>query len=141
MLRKNKELCLRIREDALFSKDALQLGQLGFDFASLQTSGMVDESAQARDLRAKVSRIDRCDDILELGDDFLLLFFGQFVEVVRQTAVDLLSAVFVGIGEDLLPAIPHALQSSPDRVDSRSHAALQHCHRKPDRAAAGRFIG
>ena len=88
------------------------------------------------DLLAERGRIDASDHVLELGDDLLLLVFGQVVEVVREASLDLLLAVRLRVVEDLLPLVAHALQAAAHGVDARREAALEHRHREAERPAA-----
>jgi hypothetical protein len=47
----------------------------------------------------------------------------------------LILPISLGVFEDLLTAVAHAFQAAADRVDRRSHAALEHGHREADRTA------
>ena len=129
-----------IAEDALGGQDFVQLVQLGLDLAGFEGLGLLDEPLQAGDVVAEHGRIDRQHLVFQLGDDLLLLFFGQVVEIVGKAAVDLLAAVRIGIVQDLLPAIAHPLQGPTHGVDRRRHAALEHRHRESDCPATGRFF-
>ena len=98
------------------------------------------KSGEPPDLLAQDRRIGREDFVLELGDDALLLVFGEFVEVVRDAPLDLLPSVGLGVFQDLLAAIAHPLQAAANGVHRRGHAALEQCHREADGAAAGGLV-
>ena len=85
----------------------------------------------------RIGWVYRRDHVFELGDDLLLLFVGQLVEVVRDLLGDLLLAIRLRVREDLLAAVAHAFEAAAHGVDGRGHAALQHRHREADGAARG----
>ena len=107
------------------------LTQLGLDLALLQQPGLVDQLARARrSPPCSAAGSTEATTSSSCVDDLLLLLFGQVVEVVGQRLVDLLLAVGLGVVEDLLALVAHALQAAADGVDAGGEAALEHGHRE-----------
>src|SRR4051794_39903928 len=121
-------------------ENTLEFVELGFDLPLLQSSGLVDELVQTRDLGPQGCRVNRGYDVFELVDDLLLLVLWQLIEVVRELLLDLLLPVGFRVIEDLLTLVPHPLQTSPHRVDGRGHPALQHGHGEADGPPSGTVL-
>ncbi len=101
---------------------------------------MVDQFAEPLDLLAERGRIDGGDHSFEPRLDLHLLVFGQIVEVVGKSILDLLLPILLGVGENLLSLVAHALEAAAHGVDAGCEAALEHRHREGERAAAGAVV-
>ena len=69
------------------------------------------------------------------GDHFLLLFFGQLVEIVRKPLGNLLLPVLFRIFQNVLALFLHPFETAPDGVNARCESPLEHRHREADGAA------
>ncbi len=127
-------------EDAVLLDDFPQPDQLGFDLAFSSDCARVNQFAQFDDFLAQRRRIVGSHEVFQFGNDFLLLFFGQIVEVVGQALVDLLLTVAFGVGEDRFALFLHALKAAADGVDARREAALEHRHGERECATAWRIF-
>lgn len=82
VLREDQELHFRIVEDALLLEHFTQFPELRFDFALFEQKRLRDELIQLADLLFQRYWIYGDDRIFERGQDFLLLFFREIVEIV-----------------------------------------------------------
>jgi len=90
VLTEDQELFSRISEEAIVRQDVPEPRELRLDLALLQELCLVDQLGKARNLLTERSRIDRRDHVFKLGDNILLLFLGEVVEVVGELPIDLI---------------------------------------------------
>ena len=139
---KTSSFILRVVEDAVLREHFLQLDQLRFDSRALPGAVAWSISlSSSQDFLAEGGGIDRGDDLFELGHDLLLLFVGQFVEVVGKPLGRSAPAGSFRVGQDLLALVPHALQAAANGVDAGGEPALEHGHREAEGAAARGIVG
>ena len=77
-----------------------------------------DQEVQLEDLFSKRRRIQRGDYRFQLLGDLLPFVLRQFVEVFGELLFDLSPPVGLGVLEDLLALLLHALQAAPHGVDT-----------------------
>ena len=112
-------------------KSAFKSAHFDFLLGRFQRLGLPDETAQLGDLFPQIVRIEGDNDIFQLGNELLLLFFGQLVEILREPLGNLLLPVLLRVLQNVLTLGLHPLQTAPHRVDARCEAPLEHRHREP----------
>ncbi len=128
VLGEHQQLHPGVAEDVVVRQDLAQLDQLGLHLPGLEGPGLVDETPELLDLHLEGLGIDVGHHLLQGGLDGGTLVVGELVVVVGQAPGDLLAAVALGVGQDLLALVPHALQAAAHGVDAGGEAALEHGH-------------
>ena len=90
----------------MFGQHRPKLGELRLGVAGFQEPGLIDQPGQPSDFLPQHCGVGREDFAFKLADDPQLFLFGEFVEVLGNSPLDLLAAVGFRVGEDLFPPLP-----------------------------------